>query len=119
MYYNPHLKHLHDTPVGKTQVTHGKNPKIQLCEPWDLLLYLLDDDDDDDHDGMLPSPALFSLHAKIGFCHFSSPSHLFYILPIFFGEPLKLTAHPAARSCYTCQLDMSNHPALLLLMTSL
>lgn len=63
--------------------------------------------------------SFLSLHAKKSFCHFSSPSRLFYILPIFFGEPLKQTAHPAALSCYTCQLHMSNHPALLLLMTSL
>lgn len=78
MYYNPHLKHLHDTPVGKTQVTNGKNPKIQLCEPRDLLLYLLDDDDDDDHDGMLPSPALFSL------CMQKKVFAIFQALPIYF-----------------------------------
>lgn len=86
-----------------------------------LLLYLLDDDDDDnDDDGMLSSPALFSLCMQKKVFAIFQALHIYFIFsPIFFGEPLKQTAHPAALSCYTCQLHMSNHPALLLLMTSL
>lgn len=83
-----------------------------------LPLYLLEDDDDDDNDdgAMLSSPAHFSLCMPF----FEAFTLIFYS-PIFFGEPLKRTAHLAALSCCTRQLHMSpsNHPALLLLMASL